>query len=67
MVDTLGIQLLLQVVDELRVGYVGQLGLGVVRQEGVENVLGVVEEVEDEGRLSVFTLLLLGIRVKTRV
>ena len=53
MVDTLGIQLLLQVVDELRVGHVGQLGLGVVRQEGVENVLRIVEEVEDESRLAV--------------
>ncbi len=43
----------MNVIDELRVSYVGQFGLGVVRQEGVENVLGVVEEVEDEGRLAV--------------
>ncbi|MNC44367.1 hypothetical protein D3C75_932700 [compost metagenome] len=53
MIDPLGIQLLLQVIDDLRVGYIGQLGLGVVRQEGAENILRFVEEVEDEGFLAV--------------
>ena len=52
-IDTLGIQLLVQVIDDLRVGHVGQLSLGVVRQEGVENVLRLVEEIEDKGFFAV--------------
>ena len=48
-VNTLGIEGGLQVVDDLGVRYIGQLGLGVVGQKGFENVLRLVEEVEDEG------------------
>lgn len=49
-IDPFGIQLFLQVIDDLRVGNVAQLGLGVVRQKGVENVLRLIKEVEDARR-----------------
>jgi hypothetical protein len=51
-VDAAGVQAALQVVDHVGVGDVGQLRLAVVGGEGVEDLLLVVVEVEDEGLLA---------------
>jgi hypothetical protein len=51
-VDAAGVQRLLQVVDHVHIGDVGQLGLVVVRREGIEDVLRIVVEIEDEGLLA---------------
>src|SRR5690606_32229320 len=51
-VDLLGVEILLQVINDIGVGNVLELRLVVVRREGIKNFLWIVVEIEDKGFLA---------------